>query len=459
MSSLPPESRPELVLQRLTRRTGLVFPPSRRSEAEAAVIEVMRENRLSDQYELLEAPALGGLVDRLTVGETYFFRDPVQFEAVRKNILPDLLRGRGPDQPVRIWSAGCATGEEAYSLAILAEEEGLADRVRILATDISARALAKARQGIYTSWSLRGDPMRIAGRYFRAAGDRLVLCDRIRRRVVFRQGNLVAPCPSEEQGAFDLVFCRNVLIYFDPDGVAAAGRRLFASLAAPGWLLTGASDPPLSEHAPFVATTIAGRLGYRRDGRGRAASAERQPTRRKPAPRRHAPADIPDRRDAAATGPRTAAPLQAGGSPDREPGGLSDALRQARQAKARGDLDGALRNAGRAVAAFPLAREAYYLHALVLFEARRHTEAISAARRLIFLDRGAAEAHFLLALILEALGADRQAVRAYRNARDLCREQPMDDPLPFGSGETFGQLDMASEARLHLLSKPRGDGR
>src|SRR4051812_1125694 len=143
-------------------------------------------------HELIAADpaALDDLIVELTVGETYFLREPGQFEFIRREVLPEVRRRKGADAVIRAWSAGCASGEEAYSLAILFEQEGLASQTHILATDISRAALAKARQSVYSSWSLRGEGARIAEGYLSPRGDRFVLDERIRRRVSFEYLNL-----------------------------------------------------------------------------------------------------------------------------------------------------------------------------------------------------------------------------------------------------------------------------
>ncbi len=154
----------------LCRRTGLSFSPSRRQGAEQGIRRAMRRAGVADleayakQLETQES-VLDDLIVELTVGETYFFREPDQFAFLRREVLPALrarVTERLPGSIIRAWSAGCASGEEAYSLAMLFDSEGLARHASVLATDISQAALAKARQGVYRGWSLRGDG-RIAG--------------------------------------------------------------------------------------------------------------------------------------------------------------------------------------------------------------------------------------------------------------------------------------------------------
>src|SRR5262245_61765642 len=151
----------EAIANLVSDRTGLAFAPTRRESVELSIRRVMARAGLADldRYHALlaeNAAALDDLLGELTVGETYFFREPAQFDFLRREVLPDIRRRRRLQHPLRAWSAGCATGEEAYSLAVLFLQEGIGDGARLLATDISRTALARARRGGYTDWSLRG---------------------------------------------------------------------------------------------------------------------------------------------------------------------------------------------------------------------------------------------------------------------------------------------------------------
>ena len=165
----------------------------------------------------------------ITIGETYFFRDSAQFALLRDRVLPDLFspaRLRAHDAPIRIWSAGCASGEEPYSLAILLHQLGWSSRAQVFGTDVSRPLLRQARQAQYSRWSLRGVPEEIVATYFKRSGDRFVLLPAIARAVEFRYLNLAdAGYPSPQSGVWgmDLILCRNVLIYFAADRVAGGG--------------------------------------------------------------------------------------------------------------------------------------------------------------------------------------------------------------------------------------------
>ena len=498
----------EAVADLLVRRTGLVFGPTRRDSAEAGMRRAMGRAGVRDpeRYrELLETDAtvLDDLVVELTVGETYFFREPAQFQFLRREALPDLLRRQGPDTAVRAWSAGCASGEEAYSLAILLEEEGAGSRAHLLATDISRAALARARRAVYGTWSLRGEGASAAAPYLQPSGGRFVVSEAIRRRVRFEYLNLaldVYPSLPTDTWGMHVVLCRNVLIYFNAETIQAVARRLYETLAPGGWLLTAASDPPLAGHARFETVTTEAGVLYRRGvgamfrlfpaapelGHGDTGTRGQGELRALLLP---PPSLAPAEWFPAPLSPCPLVPLSPPPPPvpsppaADKPAEAPDPLAEARQAMADGDYE---RAAGltaerpddaaacalhvRALANFdaargeqacaeatirhPLSTELHYLHGVFLVSLGRDGEAARAVRRVLYLDRSLAVAHFTLGSILERAGDPAGARRAYRNARDLCRARPADEPAPLSDGEPAGRLAEAAAAQLAILDAP-----
>lgn len=202
------------------------------------------------------------LIDEATVRETHFFRDSAQFELLRHDILPQFSR-RPINSLARIWSVGCSSGEEPYSIAILCEEHGLP--ARIVASDISRKALAEAAKAHYDDWSLRNLGERLKRRYFLDEGNGFRLRPELARRVSFARVSLGfdrLPAPERDLGNFDLILCRNVLVYLNTADVARVARELFACLAEGGWLLTAPSDPRLSKQAPSEAAITRGGFAY-----------------------------------------------------------------------------------------------------------------------------------------------------------------------------------------------------
>jgi chemotaxis protein methyltransferase CheR len=462
-------------------RTGLVFPPTRHESVELGIRQAMARVGVADPdhyRELLaaDASALDDLVVELTVGETYFFREPGQFEFIRREILPELRRaGRG----IRAWSAGCASGEEAYSLAILLADAGLAERSHVLATDISRAALAKARRAVYGEWSLRGEGAVVARRHLTPEGSRYRLGDAIRRRVAFEHLNLTLDTyPSFVTGTWgmDLILCRNVLIYLDPAAVGHVARRLFEALADGGWLITASSDPPLAELAPLETVLAAEGVFYRRRRKGSAPGIEpgqpsaqaevapplltpgwegAVPAPEKPAARLAPPSPLPlsrtpdilaEAQDALVRGDYERVVRL---TRDRGPDAAATVLHV--RALANLDSEAAQRACAGGAAQHPLVPEIHYLHAVLLLDFGRTDEALRAVRRVLYLDRNLAVAHLTLGAILRQRGDRAGARRAYRNALELCKACPPEQPLPLADGELAGRLAEAAKVQLALL--------
>ncbi len=452
-------------------RTGLVFSPSRVIEAEAGIGRAMHKTHfaeVSSYLRRLEAGTadLDVLVAELTVAETYFFREPDQFEFIRTQILPALVQAYPSDQVARVWSAGCASGEEAYSLAILLDRAGFGDRANVLATDISRRALVKAREASYGAWSFRGLDPSVVRRYFRSAGDRRVLDPRIRERVRIEPLNLALDTyPSSANGTcrVDLIMCRNVLIYLDSAVVRDVARRLWKCLAPGGWLITGSSDPSMNEEGLYECVVTPAGVFYRR-GPG-------PPVRSVVLTELEAPPPLPERpreelppaveetaveataddplteaKSAFARGEYARAVELARGL--RDPCAAVLCVRALANAGALGDAE---RAASDAAVRYPLAPEIHLLHGVLLLDMDRYEDATRAVKRALYLDRTIAFGHFLLGLGLSRLGDGRGAGRAFRNAGDLCSRQPPDEALAFSDGQRAGRLLEAVTAQLERL--------
>jgi len=435
----------EEILALVAERSGMVFAPNRRLEAQAGIARAMRAAGAQDVAAYLaslrrDARAMDGLVDEVTVGETHFMRHPAQMDQIRHEVFPALKGRRGGSPAPRVWSAGCATGEEAYSLAILLAEEGLGEGAFVLGTDLSATALTRARAASYSDWSMRGVSATFLQDYFRHERRRRVLVDRIRTNVRFERLNLVGPEEYAAVGAFgmDLILCRNVLIYFDRARVARIAERLFACLAEGGVLLTAGADPLLSEYAPFDVEVTRVGLVYRRPRAGSARTA----TTMVPAPR---PPPADDAQPVAG-GPGPP-PGEASPPPDLAQVAFDRVMALANTDGAEGAewiARGELRH-------HALSAPLHYLHAALLLSLERDEEAEQAAQRALYLERTLAVAHFLLGTIRQRRGARSQALRSFRNARDLCATRPADEELPAGLGERAGALRSAAAMEIERL--------
>jgi chemotaxis protein methyltransferase CheR len=468
----------EAIADLLVMRSGLTFPPARQDSAERGIRRAMERvgSRDPSQYRdriTRDADAFDDLIVELTVGETYFFREPAQFEFIRRQILPEVQQRLGAEHEIRAWSAACASGEEAYSLAVVLAEGGLSGRVHLVATDISRPVLVKARRAEYTAWSLRGDGAKSMQPYLRRQGDRLTLNDTIRRQVQFEYLNLALDVyPSFATGIWgmDLILCRNVLIYFDRETIHQVAQRLHESLAFGGWLITASSDPPLGADAPFETVVTEVGVFYRRQrtpssavmaarqGGEVVSKIENPPSRRSfiiyPQPSKvdvQGPDSLVEARNALVGGDYGRAAALTRGLPENREASLIHV-----QALSNHDISGAERACGEATARHPLSPELHYLHAVLLLNLGRIEEAAQAARRVIYLDRSLAMAHFTLGSILRRRGDKAGARRAYRNARQLCAAMPADQVVLLGEGEQAGRLAEAAATELAGLGSGNG---
>ncbi|NJM35203.1 MAG: protein-glutamate O-methyltransferase CheR [Rhodomicrobium sp.] len=234
----------------LRKASGLVLDPEKRYLVESRVTPVMKRAGLSELGQLVQLLEQGRMpslaeevVQAMTINETYFFRDRYPFDALRQ-ILPKLMIARAAQKSIRVWSAAASTGQEPYSIAMIMHDFApvMANwRSEIFATDLSQAALARADAARYSQFEVqRGLAPEQVKRYFRAAGDMFQLRDEIKARVKFKPFNLLSP--YDGFGQFDLIFCRNVLIYFEAERKADILRRMTRILAKDGILVLGASE-------------------------------------------------------------------------------------------------------------------------------------------------------------------------------------------------------------------------
>jgi chemotaxis protein methyltransferase CheR len=201
------------------------------------------------------------LVDALVVNETYFFRELSPLKIVVNELLPPLLaRGVRP----RIWCAACSTGEEPLTLAMLLDEAKLLEQVTIVASDISARALAQARAGVYRRRSLRSLPAGVVGRWLEGDESGMRVATHLADAITWRRVNLVDEREPSELGTFDIILCRNVLIYFRDQTIEKVVERFWQQLEPDGYLVVGASESLLRFKVAFACHEQGGAFFYRR---------------------------------------------------------------------------------------------------------------------------------------------------------------------------------------------------
>jgi chemotaxis protein methyltransferase CheR len=235
----------------LKQRSGLVLSADKQYLVESRLLPIARKAGLANLGELVAAlkaahePALmSTVVEAMTTNESFFFRDKTPFEHFRATIMPALLAARKSARSLRIWCAAASTGQEPYSLAMCLkamEAEIAGWRIELLATDLSGEVLEKARAGLYTQFEVqRGLPIMLLIKHFTQIGELWQIAPDIRAMVRFRQLNLLAD--FSPLGTFDLIFCRNVLIYFDQETKIGVLNRLARVIASDGYLVLGAAE-------------------------------------------------------------------------------------------------------------------------------------------------------------------------------------------------------------------------
>ena len=260
----------------LAQRTGIVLPQERKSFLVTNLALRMREIGCADYqeyYRQIHAGRSGALewatlVDRLTVHETRFFRHAPSLSLIRDEFLPGLKRDSHSPLSLQVWSVGCATGEEAYSLAVVLDQhlQSLQGRhyFGVTATDISLAALTVARHGVYHRQRLKDLSPVLRAHYFTALdGDRFQVCERLRQRVCFAQMNILDEKPVS-LGMMDIVYCQNLLIYFDRTRRIAILERLVRHLRPGGLLVLGPGEIVRWEHPALARVDRRDTLVFRR---------------------------------------------------------------------------------------------------------------------------------------------------------------------------------------------------
>jgi chemotaxis protein methyltransferase CheR len=235
----------------LKHRSGLDLAADKQYLVESRLVPLARKAGLGGLPELVQKMKGGGaealtteVVEAMTTNETFFFRDKVPFDHLRDTILPAMQQSRATRKSLRIWSAACSTGQEPYSIAMLLKEKAQALsgwRVEIVATDLSQEVLQKSRSGIYSQFEVqRGLPIQLLVKYFTQTGDLWQLNSEVRGMVQHKQLNLLQD--FSHLGKFDVIFCRNVLIYFDQETKINIFGRMAKSMEPDGMLVLGAAE-------------------------------------------------------------------------------------------------------------------------------------------------------------------------------------------------------------------------
>ena len=492
----------------VAEQLGLDFPEKRLPDLErglvAAAHDVDIEGVEAFALSIIAAEAtdeqIQKFVSRLTVGETYFFRDRPSFEILEQQILPALIADRAREQRrLRIWSAGCCTGEEPYSIAILLAKliPNLRDwNILILGTDINAAALRHASAGAYRDWSFRETSPQIRNRYFsQTANGMWQIIPEIRQLVAFSFLNLAKdlyPSLETNTNCMDIVLCRNVLMYFLPDKVPPVIEKLHRALSPNGWLFVSPSEATHTLFARFATADFPDAIVFQKND----AANHPHPLRAKPGVSDAPAAAVPETAAASrkpspqveiALNAEKLQPKTAVAAASNSPGDYERAqelftngshvnaeemvLRMAdwgsdpractlmtRICADQGRLRESLGWSERAIAIDKLNPAYRYLQATVLNEIGEIDAAIQALRHTLYLDPAHILAHFTLGNLLKRAGKREGSEVHYRNALLLLEGTADESALPDSDGLTAGQLMAAIRAARLQQNGPGSRG-
>lgn len=264
------------VAQFVENRSAILCPEDKYYLFEARLRPVLRKHEVADLTALAAMlrtgppPALAdAVIEAMTTNETSWFRDVHPFEAIKTGIVPELVASRGNANKLAIWSAACSTGQEIYSLAMMLDMQfpELGNwEIALHGTDINLEVLAQAKAARYSALEVnRGLPAQYLARYMERDGAHYVLSERIRSRASFNQLNFVGPWPVMPR--FDLVLCRNVLIYFDIDVRARIVRKIRDTLAPGGYLVLGSSETSIGDVDGFTRVVFGRTTVYKKEAR------------------------------------------------------------------------------------------------------------------------------------------------------------------------------------------------
>ncbi|MCG3210447.1 MAG: hypothetical protein FOGNACKC_04078 [Anaerolineae bacterium] len=468
------------ISQFVNSQMGLHFPQKRWPDLARGLARAAGDFGFDDAEAcvqwLLSAPLtqtqIETLADHLTIGETYFFRERNALEALQNYILPALIKARGQASlpQLKIWSAGCCTGEEPYSIAILLDKNfpELANwQVSILASDINPRFLQQAKKGCYRDWSFRATPAWVKDQYFIQRGQGEVqIAERIKKRVTFFPLNLIEdtyPSFLNETVNLDVILCRNVLIYFDQHSIDRVVKRFYRALAEGGWLIVGSTEFSTQYYSQFTPVQHAGFTIYQKVAQP-GNFVDRPAKETVPVPPRLAPpppAAITEKlygqalqlfqqgryaETVSALKPNLAADGQ---NNKTAPPVQSEAFLLLVKAYAnQGRLAEARHWAEKAIAADKLNPGCYYLLGTILQEQGEFDEASRAFKRVLFLEPDFILAMVALGNMARRQGKNREANRYFNNSLLVLRNLAPDSVL-FGS-ENITAAEVINNIRAML---------
>lgn len=460
--SLVADSYFEPLKKYLIATTGLSYYCNRDGELADHLVRHFRKLAITDCLSYLQllqnGPAgdreLDNLIEDLTIGETFFFRHTDLFTALERTILPDVIERNKKHRRLRIWSAGSSIGAEAYTISILLRRH-LAHLIRgwdvtIIGTDINRSFLSRAAKAQFEDWALRGISEEVK-QCFSHQGKSWKLNPKFQEGVSFQYHNLAKhPYPSMLHNlfAFDVILCRNVMIYFGRDVIDNAVSSMRRCLVDGGWLMVGHAEHNLELFREFRTVNFDGATGYQRV-EGQNATATSLPQR---IPTCAAILETPRPALAMRSRPRTMSSQQAPPiETTRHVDEPSSELADIRILADRGEIEIAAAQCQQLLKTYKLNPTCHLYHALILEQLGQHASCEDSLRRAIYLDRDFVLAHYYLGLTLHRLDRHHEAIRSLENARKLLSTQDPDLVIGDCDGLNVAELDELARMQLDAL--------
>lgn len=411
----------------------------------------------------------------LTISESYFWREQPIFLALTDHILPELVKSKkNDDRTIRLWSAGCSTGEEPYSLAIALHRTiaNLNDwNITILATDISPKALSKAKSGVYSSWSFRNCPPWLKPNYFhKLENGQYEILPEIKKMVTFSNLNLaeaIYPSLLNNTHSMDIIFCRNVLMYFTEEWFTKISGNLFQSLNPDGWFVVASCELSSQLFPNLTSVNFPGAIVYRKGDKDFSSAWAIPPF---DSVSEQTFAEIPEiqatslaANDYSIANSEFSTIVTPAHSDSTPQGPLpvpdnqvfvtdTDPSFKIRQLANLGNLPEALALCTKGIAADKLALSLYFLKASILQELDRSNEAVTTLRQAIYLDPDFVMGHFVLGNIYLRKGNVKDAKRHFKNVLDLLSPFTNDDILPESEGLSVKYIREIIHTNMKKLS-------
>jgi chemotaxis protein methyltransferase CheR len=450
---------PQRIFALIQARTGLHLSDHQREEVprllqdrlQSKLVNGISQMMLILAQEPLTHPLWDALIKVITVGETYFYRNADQFNALRRDVLMPLIaqRRKSNRKELRLWSAGCATGEEPYSLAMLLVEllPDIAEwSITVLASDLNAASLERAEQGIYRSWSFRNEtPTALRDRFFKANGDSYLLIPAIKKMVRFFQLNLIAdeyPSPYNGTVALDVILCRNVTIYFDQKTTEDIAQRFCRCLNDDGWLVVGHAEPLATVYQGFTPRNFTNTVIYQKNAPFMAAEVPYVAPPPPPPPIKVIPQ-------------RQSAPVPIKETPKASTPAPVNYLKKAKEAADQEQWADALKWLTKAEKQNKFEPHVYYLRALVQLHDDDQRAALTSLRQALYCEPSFVLAHYTLGEIHAKAGDHKLAIQHWQQAQGIVSKLAPDAVL---SDElTAEMLESLLSHRISILPPTRED--